>query len=92
MDSFPSFHPKINKNVLSKDKKIKNSSKLFRSSLDISGINDNQSELFIQSSIRENKIWSASTEANSRRDKEYGQHNNNLHRYAGNVRAKSKND
>ena len=42
--------------------------------------------------MRENKIWSASTEANSRRDKEYGQHNNNLHRYAGNVRAKSKND
>ena len=48
MDSFPSFHPKINKNVPSKDKKIKNSSKLFRSSLDISGINDNQSELFCQ--------------------------------------------
>ena len=47
MDSFPSFHPKINKNVPSKDKKIKNSSKLFRSSLDISGINDNQSELFV---------------------------------------------
>ena len=48
MDSFPSFHPKINKNVPSKDKKIKNSSKLFRSSLDISGINDNQSELLCQ--------------------------------------------